>query len=78
MVQDSFLYHKKNLKIYLTLNFFDWMQEKERYSSDKKDSAPKIANFLLNEARKLRTKDNTSILYVDCDTAFRTLCKYDC
>uniref|UniRef100_A0A803NBH5 protein-serine/threonine phosphatase n=1 Tax=Chenopodium quinoa TaxID=63459 RepID=A0A803NBH5_CHEQI len=50
---------------------------KERYSSDRKGSAQKIANFLLNEARKLRTKDNTSVVYVDFDTALRTLCKYE-
>ncbi|XP_057538836.1 protein phosphatase 2C 70-like isoform X2 [Amaranthus tricolor] len=52
------------------------LQAKERYS-DSEDSAQKIANVLLNEARKLRTQDNTSIVYVDCDTALRTLCKYD-
>ncbi|XP_021769772.1 protein phosphatase 2C 70-like [Chenopodium quinoa] len=53
------------------------LQAKERYSSDRKGSAQKIANFLLNEARKLRTKDNTSVVYVDFDTALRTLCKYE-
>ncbi|CAO2832083.1 unnamed protein product [Amaranthus hypochondriacus] len=52
------------------------LQAKERYS-DSEDSAQMIANVLLDEARKLRTQDNTSIVYVDCDTALRTLCKYD-
>ncbi|CAA0829148.1 Protein phosphatase 2C 70 [Striga hermonthica] len=31
----------------------------------KENSAEKIANFLLNEARTLRTKDNTSIIFLD-------------
>ncbi|XP_074292209.1 protein phosphatase 2C 70 isoform X2 [Silene latifolia] len=53
------------------------LQAKERYSTDTKDSAEKIANYLLNEARVLRTKDNTSIMYIDFDTALRILCKYD-
>jgi len=53
------------------------MQEKERDIADMKDSAEKIANRLLNEARTLRTKDNTSVLYIDFDSAFRTSCKYD-
>lgn len=53
------------------------LQAKERYSTDRKCSAQKIADYLLNEAKKLRTKDNTSIVYVDFDTALRNLCKYD-
>lgn len=53
------------------------LQAKERYSNDRKGSAQKIANYLLNEARKLRTKDNTSVVYVDFDTALSNLCKYD-
>ncbi|KFK26172.1 hypothetical protein AALP_AA8G212200 [Arabis alpina] len=32
-------------------------------------SAEKIANGLLNEARAMRTKDNTSIIYLDFDTS---------
>ncbi|KAL9232832.1 hypothetical protein vseg_007896 [Gypsophila vaccaria] len=52
------------------------LQARERYSTDT-DSAEKIANYLLNEAKSLRTKDNTSVVYVDFDTAYRTLCKYD-
>ncbi|XP_021861674.2 protein phosphatase 2C 70 isoform X1 [Spinacia oleracea] len=53
------------------------LQAKERYSNDRKGCAQKIANFLLNEARKLRTKDNTSVVYVDFDSALRSLCKYE-
>ena len=53
------------------------MQAKETYSADRKDSAQKIAEFLLDKAKKSLTKDNTSIVYVDCDIALRTLCKYD-
>lgn len=53
------------------------IQEKEREITDRKDSAEKIANVLLNEARTLRTKDNTSVLYIDFDSALRTSCKCD-
>lgn len=53
------------------------LQAKERNPSDRKDSAENIANMLLNEARTLRTKDNTSVVCVDFDVVFRTLCKYD-
>ncbi|KAK9672019.1 hypothetical protein RND81_12G070500 [Saponaria officinalis] len=52
------------------------LQAREKYSTDT-ESSEKIADYLLNEARSLRTKDNTSIVYVDFDIAFRTLCKYD-
>ncbi|ESQ41936.1 hypothetical protein EUTSA_v10013082mg [Eutrema salsugineum] len=41
------------------------MREKERGTEN---SAEKIANGLLNEARAMRTKDNTSIIYLDFDT----------
>ncbi|CAO2821862.1 unnamed protein product [Amaranthus hypochondriacus] len=53
------------------------LEAKETYSADRKDSAQKIAEFLLDKAKKSLTKDNTSIVYVDCDIALRTLCKYD-
>uniref|UniRef100_A0A7N0TJX7 protein-serine/threonine phosphatase n=1 Tax=Kalanchoe fedtschenkoi TaxID=63787 RepID=A0A7N0TJX7_KALFE len=43
-------------------------QAREKSSRDGDTSAEKIASFLLNEARKLRTKDNTSIIYLDLDT----------
>ncbi|XP_033138602.1 protein phosphatase 2C 70 isoform X2 [Brassica rapa] len=36
---------------------------------EKESSAEKIANGLLNEARVMRTKDNTSIIYLDFDTS---------
>ncbi|XP_016467978.1 protein phosphatase 2C 70 [Nicotiana tabacum] len=53
-------------------------QTKERSSTDEEISAEKIANSLLNEARTLRTKDNTSIIFLDFDTTNRILsCKID-
>ncbi|XP_018442322.2 protein phosphatase 2C 70 [Raphanus sativus] len=36
---------------------------------EKESSAEKIANGLLDEARVMRTKDNTSIIYLDFDTS---------
>ncbi|GAB2295189.1 hypothetical protein Dimus_029364 [Dionaea muscipula] len=53
------------------------LQARGRFPADTKDSAEKIANFLLDEARLLRTKDNTSIIYMDFDIAVRNLCRYD-
>lgn len=49
-------------------------QAKERYGGvdSKEQLAEKIANHLLNEARASRTKDNTSVVYLDFDSAFRT------
>lgn len=38
---------------------------KERDSTRGENPAEKVANFLLSEARTLRTKDNTSIIFVD-------------
>lgn len=59
------------------LKFYD-VQTKERSSTDEEISAEKIANSLLNEARTLRTKDNTSIIFLDFDTTNRILsCKID-
>ncbi|XP_031096665.1 protein phosphatase 2C 70 [Ipomoea triloba] len=43
-------------------------QCKERSSINENISAEKIANVLLNEAKTLRTKDNTSIIFLDFDT----------
>ncbi|GLU08842.1 hypothetical protein SLE2022_257270 [Rubroshorea leprosula] len=40
------------------------VQTREIYPAEE-NSAEKIANFLLNEARTLRTKDNTSIIFLD-------------
>ncbi|EXB55001.1 Protein phosphatase 2C 70 [Morus notabilis] len=45
--------------------------------SDKENSAEKIANFLLSEARTLRTKDNTSVIFLDFDISTRTSCKVE-
>lgn len=44
-------------------------QAKERIAMDTENSAEKIANFLLNEARTQRTKDNTSIIFLDFDSS---------
>ncbi|KAJ7954921.1 Protein phosphatase 2C 70 [Quillaja saponaria] len=52
-------------------------QMRERYSSDRENSAEKIANFLLNEARTLRTKDNTSLIFLDFDTSPKFSCKVE-
>ncbi|CAM8940606.1 unnamed protein product [Rhodiola kirilowii] len=43
-------------------------QASEKSSRDVETSAEKIANFLLNEARNLRTKDNTSIIFIDLNS----------
>ncbi|KAM1301381.1 hypothetical protein ACFX2H_012425 [Malus domestica] len=45
------------------------LQTKERYSMDRENLAEKIANILLSEARTVRTKDNTSIIFLDFDTS---------
>lgn len=45
---------------------------------DKDNSTEKIANYLLSEARMQRTKDNTSIIFLDFDTSSRNIsCKLD-
>ncbi|KAK4482889.1 hypothetical protein RD792_010062 [Penstemon davidsonii] len=46
-------------------------QSMERNTMDNENSAEKIASFLLNEARTLRTKDNTSIIFLDFNTTNR-------
>ncbi|OVA06677.1 Forkhead-associated (FHA) domain [Macleaya cordata] len=54
------------------------LQTRERYAAEKGNTAEKIANFVLCEARSLRTKDNTSIIFLDFDSYSRTgLCKVD-
>ncbi|XP_008222963.1 PREDICTED: protein phosphatase 2C 70 [Prunus mume] len=50
------------------------LQTKERYSMDGENLAEKTANVLLSEARTVRTKDNTSIIFLDFDTS-RISCK---
>uniref|UniRef100_A0A5B6YH35 PPM-type phosphatase domain-containing protein n=2 Tax=Davidia involucrata TaxID=16924 RepID=A0A5B6YH35_DAVIN len=46
-------------------------QTKERNDTQRENSAEKIANFLLSEARTQRTKDNTSIIFLDFDITQR-------
>ncbi|KAL4273565.1 hypothetical protein GQ457_13G015570 [Hibiscus cannabinus] len=49
-----------------------------REESEKENLAEKIANVLLNEARTQRTKDNTSIIFLDFDSRGRRIsCKVD-
>ncbi|KAK9933398.1 hypothetical protein M0R45_020596 [Rubus argutus] len=50
------------------------LQTRERYSTDGENLAEKIANILLSEARTVRTKDNTSIIFLDFDSS-RVSCK---
>ncbi|CAL5337700.1 unnamed protein product [Camellia sinensis] len=53
-------------------------QARERYVADTETPAEKIANFLLNEARTQRTKDNTSVIFLDFDSINRIpSCKLD-
>ena len=40
-------------------------QAMERNAMERESSAEKIAKYLLSEARTLRTKDNTSIIFLD-------------
>ncbi|WCJ23710.1 kinase associated protein phosphatase [Euphorbia peplus] len=51
------------------------VQTREKYSTEEDTPAEKVANFLLSEARTLRTKDNTSIIFLDFDSKSRTSCK---
>ncbi|XP_042517185.1 protein phosphatase 2C 70 [Macadamia integrifolia] len=53
-------------------------QMKERYAADKENLAERIANLVVSEARTLRTKDNTSVIFLDFNTTSRTAsCKMD-
>ncbi|XP_061986839.1 protein phosphatase 2C 70-like isoform X2 [Populus nigra] len=52
-------------------------QAKERYFEEGGNISEKVANFLLSEAKTLRTKDNTSILFLEFDRKFRISCKVD-
>lgn len=49
----------------------------ERNATDTENSAEKIANLLLSEARTLRTKDNTSIIFLDFTNSRIGSCKPD-
>ncbi|KAF9677569.1 hypothetical protein SADUNF_Sadunf08G0121400 [Salix dunnii] len=51
-------------------------QAKERYLAGENISE-KVASFLLSEAKTSRTKDNTSIIFLDFDRKFRISCKVD-
>ncbi|CAL5416065.1 unnamed protein product [Camellia sinensis] len=46
-------------------------QARERYAADRENPAEKVASFLLSEARTQRTKDNTSIIFLDFDNINR-------
>lgn len=48
---------------------------KERYNASDENSADRIANDVLNEARTLRTKDNTSVIFLDFDALRTDSCK---
>lgn len=63
--------------IFFIFYFILSWQMREKYSADKENSTEKIANVLLSEARTLRTKDNTSIIFLDFDSTFRMSCKVD-
>uniref|UniRef100_A0A2P2JKG1 protein-serine/threonine phosphatase n=2 Tax=Rhizophora mucronata TaxID=61149 RepID=A0A2P2JKG1_RHIMU len=51
------------------------LQTRERYSTDGENVAEKIANFLLSEAKILRTKDNTSIIFLGFDSKSSKSCR---
>lgn len=53
------------------------MQAKERYLAGENNISEKVASFLLSEAKTLRTKDNTSIIFLDFDRKIRISCKVD-
>ncbi|KAG5236526.1 Kinase associated protein [Salix suchowensis] len=53
------------------------VQAKERDSANGDNAAEKVANILLTEAKTLRTKDNTSIVFLDFDRKFRISSKVD-
>ncbi|KAH6776934.1 kinase associated protein phosphatase [Perilla frutescens var. hirtella] len=52
-------------------------QAMERNAMDRENSTEKIANFLLSEARTQRTKDNTSIIFLDFSSSQDGSCKLD-
>ncbi|KAL8486360.1 hypothetical protein ACS0TY_022681 [Phlomoides rotata] len=52
-------------------------QAMERNATDRENPTEKIANFLLSEARTLRTKDNTSIIFLDFTPSKSRSCKLD-
>lgn len=48
------------------------LQTRDRYATEKGNTAEKIANSIVSEARSLRTKDNTSVIFLDFSTNPRT------
>ncbi|CAJ1925294.1 unnamed protein product [Sphenostylis stenocarpa] len=53
------------------------LQMRERCYSERENTAEKIASLLLNEAKTLRTKDNTSVIFLDFDTFNKFSCKVE-
>ncbi|KAL2349509.1 hypothetical protein Fmac_003509 [Flemingia macrophylla] len=53
------------------------LQMRERCYSERESTAEKTASLLLNEAKTLRTKDNTSVIFLDFDTSNRFSCKVE-
>ncbi|AES93634.1 kinase-associated protein phosphatase [Medicago truncatula] len=53
------------------------LQARERYNTDRENTAEKIASLLLSEARTNKTKDNTSIIFLDFDSFDRLSCKVE-
>ncbi|ESW29154.1 hypothetical protein PHAVU_002G047600 [Phaseolus vulgaris] len=53
------------------------LQMKEKCYSERENIAEKTANLLLNEAKTLRTKDNTSVIFLDFDTFNKFSCKVE-
>lgn len=52
-------------------------QARDKFCAEGEHSAEKIANWLLSEARSLRTKDNTSLIFLDFDRVSNNSCKVD-
>ncbi|KAK7366522.1 hypothetical protein VNO80_08515 [Phaseolus coccineus] len=53
------------------------LQMKEKCYSERENIAEKTASLLLNEAKTLRTKDNTSVIFLDFDSFNRFSCKVE-
>ncbi|XP_057758618.1 protein phosphatase 2C 70-like [Arachis stenosperma] len=53
------------------------LQMREKYCTERENLAEKIASSLLAEAKTLRTKDNTSVIFLDFDSFNRFSCKVE-
>ncbi|MED6183761.1 hypothetical protein PIB30_040745 [Stylosanthes scabra] len=53
------------------------LQMRERYCTERENLAEKIASSLLGEAKTHRTKDNTSVIFLDFDSFNRFSCKVE-